>query len=143
MSTAAVDADAPPPYGSAPVAPAPSKRLGFVAMVLGLGVFAGSVLASVLMGFAAAPYAVTGPGGFGVSLRLDSGDPVEFTLAVLAFVHVLIGTALGLWALTQGIVAITSDRGRAYGVVALVAAFLAPGISLVVYTATAVAIAAG
>lgn len=139
MTTAAVDADAPLPYGSAPIAPAQSKKLGFVAMVLGLGVFVGSILASVLMGFAAAQFAVLGPNGFNVNLRLDSPNPVESTLAVLAFVHVFVGTALGLWAITQGIVAIATRRGRAFGVIAIVAAFLAPGISLVVYMGTALA----
>lgn len=139
MSAETVDTDAPLPYSIDPAGPVRSKRLGFVAMVLGLGVFVGSVLASVLMGIAAGPYAVTGSSGFNVYLRLDSGDPVESGLAVLAFVHVLVGTGLGLWAMTQGIVAIATDRGRAYGVVALVAAFLAPGISLVIYLATAVA----
>jgi hypothetical protein len=137
MSTTAVDADAAPPYGSAPVAPDPSKKLGLVAMVLGLGVFAGSILASVLMGFAAAQFAVLGPNGFNVYLRLDSPDPVESTLAVLAFVHMLLGTGLGLWAITQGIVAIATRRGRAFGVIAIIAALLAPGISLVVYMGTA------
>jgi hypothetical protein len=54
-------------------------------------------------------------------------------------VHVLLGTVLGVWALTQGIVAVATARGRAFGVVALVAAFLAPGVSLVVYLTTALA----
>ncbi|MFT4285589.1 MAG: hypothetical protein QM598_12215 [Protaetiibacter sp.] len=140
MSTQMVTDGEPAPYvvERAPQPPR-SKTLGRVAMLLGLGVFAGSLLAALLMGFAAAPYARSGPGGFGVNLRLDSGDPVEATLAVLAFVHVLLGTALGVWALTQGIVAIATARGRAFGVVAVVAAFLAPGLSLVVYMATAVA----
>jgi hypothetical protein len=119
--------------------PARSRRLGLAAMFLGLGVLAGSVLASVLMGFAAAPYAMSGPMGFSVNLQLDPNDSVESTLVVLAFAHVLLGTLLGVWALTQGIVAIVTRRGRGFGVVALVAATLAPGFSLVIYMATALA----
>jgi hypothetical protein len=109
-----------------------------VALIVGLGVFAGSVIASVLMGIAAAPYAMAGPTGFGVSLSLATGDPVESMLAVLAFLHILVGTALGLWAIIQGIVAITADRGRAFGITALVAAVLAPGVSLAIYLAIAI-----
>jgi hypothetical protein len=108
-------------------------------MFLGLGVLAGSVLASVLMGFAAASYAMSGPMGFSVNLQLDPNDSVESTLVVLAFAHVLLGTLLGVWALTQGIVAIVTRRGRGFGVVALVAATLAPGFSLAIYIATALA----
>lgn len=119
--------------------PARSRRLGLVAMFLGLGVLAGSVLASVLMGFAAAPYAMSGPMGFSVNLQLDPNDSVESTLVVLAFAHVLLGTLLGVWALTQGIVAIVTRRGRGFGVVALGVATLAPGVSLVIYIATALA----
>ncbi len=132
------EAGVPAPYATAPAAPSRTTALGRVAMIVGLGVLAGSLLASVLMGIAAAPYATAGPTGFGVSLSLASGDPVEFTLAVLAFVHILLGTALGLWALTQGIVAITADRGRAFGITALVAAVVAPGVSLVVYMVIAI-----
>jgi len=61
-------------------------------MFLGLGVFVGSVLASVLIGVAAAPYAIAGLSGFNVYLRLDSGDPIESTLAVLALVHTGVAT---------------------------------------------------
>jgi hypothetical protein len=139
MSTEIADEAAPPPYATGASAPAPSKRLGFVAMLLGLGVFVCCVVASILMGIAAGPYADTGPGRFGVTLNLVTDDPAESTLAVLAFVHILLGTGLGLWAITQGIVAITANRGRAFGVVAIVAAFLAPGVSLVVYLSTAFA----
>jgi len=140
MSAGIADANQPLPYATTPPeVVARSRTLGLVAMYLGLGVFAGSVVASILMGVAAGPYAIAGPTGFNVYLRLDSGDPVESTLAVLALVHVLLGTALGAWALTQGIVAIATRRGRAFGVVGLVAAFLAPGVSLAVYLVTAVA----
>jgi hypothetical protein len=134
----------PEPYAietaTAPsAAPPRSSGMGLVAMFLGLGVLVGSVLASVLMGFAASPYAISGPMGFSVNLQLDPNDSVESTLAVLALVHVALGTLFGVWALTQGIVAIVMARGRAFGVIALVAAVLAPGVSLVVYLATALA----
>jgi hypothetical protein len=119
--------------------PPRSRKLGLVAMGLGLGVFGGSILASILMGLAASPYAISGPMGFNVNLQFDPDDPIESTLVVLAFAHVTLGTLLGVWALTQGIAAIATGRGRAFGVVALVASVLAPVISLVVYIATAVA----
>lgn len=141
MSSSPAPGESLAPYvleGQAPVAPT-STTLGRVAMVLGLAVFAGSLLASFVMGLAAAPYAVSGSRGFSVNLEADSGDPAETTLAILAIAHVLVGTVLGVWAFTQGIVAVATGRGRAFGVVAIVAAFLAPGLSLGVYMVTALA----
>lgn len=136
-------AGGPAPYALEPVADPPrSRRLGWVAMIVGLGVFMLSVIAALLMGFAAAPYAIAGPNGFNVNLSINPDDPVETTLAVLAFSHVVLGTGLGVWAIVQGIVAIATRRGRAFGVVAVIAAFLAPGVSLVVYLVTALANAA-
>ena len=129
------------PYGEAPTAPARSPRLGFVAMLLGIGVFVLSVAASVAMGIAAAPYASRSGGYVGVNLSATSGDPVETLLALLAFAHVGIGTAIGVWALVQGIVAIATRRGRGFGVVAVIAAFLAPGLSLLTYVAIALSLA--
>jgi hypothetical protein len=145
MSMQTFAARDPEPYAIVPTTtqqsarPPRSRRLGQVAMLLGLAVFAGSILASLLMGFAAAPYAISGPTGFNVNLQFDPNDPVESMLVVLAFAHVLLGTLVGVWALTQGIVAVATARGRAFGVVAIVAAALAPGISLVIYLATALA----
>jgi hypothetical protein len=118
-----------------------SPKLGFVAMLLGIGVFVLSLVASGLMGVAAAPYAVSGPQGVSVMLNANSGDPVETTLTLLALLHVLLGTGIGVWALVQGVVAIATKRGRGFGIVAVIAAFLAPGLSLIVYFATALALA--
>ena len=145
MTTTDLPADAPlPAYSMAAEAPPqPSSRLGIVAMILGLGVFVLSLTSSLLMGVAAAPYAQSGPNGFSVNLMLDPSDPTETTLFLLAVTHMALGTAFGLWALVQGIVAIATRRGRAQGIVAVVAAFLAPGISAVVYAVVAISGATG
>ncbi len=110
-------------------------------MLIGIGVFVLSLLTSVAMGSAAAPYAVRGSSGFNVTLSAASGDPVESMLAMLAFVHIALGTAFGVWAIVQGIIAIATKRGRGFGIVAAVFAFLAPGLSLLIYFAVAISAA--
>jgi hypothetical protein len=127
-----------------PTASAPrSHRLGAVAAAVGIAVFLGSIVASVFMGIAAAPYAVVGPSGFNVYLRAGTGDPIQDQLTVLALLHVALGTALGIWAMVQGIVAIATKRGRGFGIVALIFAFLAPGLSLIAYLGVALAVYSG
>jgi hypothetical protein len=128
-------------YSEASPAPIRSPRLGFVALVLGVGVFVLSLAASVAMGVAAAPYAVRTGGYIGVYLNASSGDPHETLLALLAIAHIGIGTVIGVWAIVQGIIAIATRRGRGFGIVAVVAAFLAPGLSLVTYLGIALSLA--
>jgi hypothetical protein len=117
-----------------------SRRLGAVAAAVGITVFVVSIIAAVFMGIAAAPYAVVGPSGFNVNLRAGTGDPIQDQLTVLALLHVVLGTALGVWAMAQGIVAIATKRGRGFGIVALIFAFLAPGLSLIAYLGVALAV---
>lgn len=118
-----------------------SKRMGFNAMLLGVGVFVLSLLASVAMGVAAAPYAIVGPTGFNVYLSLTSSDPAETAVALLALLHVGLGTVVGICAMVFGIMAIATKRGRGFGIAAVIFAFLAPGLSLAIYLGTAIAVA--
>lgn len=74
---------------------------------------------------------------FGVYLRLDSADLGE--VAVCALAHVLIGRIFGTWALVQVIVAIATLRDTGFEIVAIVAAFLAPGLSSLLYMGIALA----
>jgi hypothetical protein len=46
-------------------------------------------------------------------------------------IQFLLGTGIGLWALVQGIVAAATERGRAYGVTAIVVAAAAPVFSVI------------
>lgn len=129
------------PYSSAPQVPPRSTRLGLVAMLIGIGVFVLSLLASVGMGIAAAPYAVNEGGNVSVMLSGNSGDPRETLLTFLALAHGGLGTLLGVWALVQGIIAIATRRGRTFGIVAVIVAFLAPGLSMITYFGIALSLA--
>lgn len=126
----------PPPYDPAalPEWKPRSKRLGQLALVGAIAVFVLSLIASVLIGAATAPLSDTSAGGFQFNLEASSPDPVERALAIASLLHVGLGTVLGIAAMVAGILAIATRRGRGYGVAALIVAFLAPGISLIVFT---------
>ncbi len=118
---------AQPAYGGPLAAPARGKGVGIVALIAGLIAFVG---ATVTVSIAA--YRI----GLGAGRDLVTGTPsADFDWSVLAPVRdwVLLaeisfwaGTALGLWALVQGIVAIATGRGRGAGAAGVVLAVLAP-----------------
>ncbi|MFE4470991.1 hypothetical protein ACFRFH_19445 [Leifsonia sp. NPDC056824] len=114
-------APAPPP--SAPKSP----KLGRVAMIMAICVISLSVLASVLQGL------------FGTTLRTYStGSSAGFNLHPdqgWFGIQMLLGSVFGIWALTQGIVAVAQNRGRRNGIVAIVLAGAAPIVSLIVWMA--------
>jgi len=60
-------------------------------------------------------------------------DPTILTSSGGAGIAILIGTVLGLWALVQGIIAIVTKRGRAFGVVAVILAVLGPVVLYIVF----------
>lgn len=110
-------------------APAPaSSALGIVALIL-------AILALIV------PSVIGGVAGFEVGKGigvidpeiLESPESVDLTIFSPVRGQVLwleisfwLGTALGLWALIQGIVAIARRRGRGAGIAAVVIAVLAP-----------------
>lgn len=122
------------PYN--PYAPAlqPKKpaALGKVAFFLGLAVFLVSLVVSALNAVGAAPYAITS-NGLSYNTNLGSNDPQEVAVSIAVMAHLLIGTLAGITALVLGIVAIATNRGRAFGVVGAILAFLAPGLSLLLF----------
>jgi hypothetical protein len=127
-----------------PQAPPPishrSHNLGAIAAIVGLVVF---VAAPVVMAFIGVGFAPT------FSELSKSGaalDPNSLTAAEMSqvsgwsygFLAVLLaGTVLGLWALVQGIVAISRNRGRGFGILAIVFAVLAPFASIIAFSAAA------
>jgi len=127
-------APAPEPYN--PLAPTLQQRasttLGKAAFFLGLGVFVVSLVVSAINGVAAAPFADT-RNGLSYYTDLASSDPREVAVSVATMAHLLIGTLTGIAALVLGIVAIATNRGRAFGVIGAILAFLAPGLSLVLF----------
>jgi hypothetical protein len=124
----------PAPYN--PLAPAlqPKKpaTLGKAAFFLGLAVFVVSLVVSALNGVGAAPFAITS-NGLSYNTNLGSNDPQEVAVSLAVLAHVLIGTLAGITALVLGIIAIATNRGRAFGVIGAILAFLAPGLSLVLF----------
>jgi hypothetical protein len=120
------------PYGAQPVGRR-SPRLGQVAAIVGIALFVVSIAVSVLMGIAAAPHVQTGPGGFNFNFSANDPDPAVRALAFGSFAHIALGGLFGTWAIVQGIAAIATNRGRGFGVLALILGILTPLISLGVY----------
>lgn len=128
----------PAPYGEqqwAQPAPRPprSKTVGRVAMIAAICVFVLSLIAATLIGLASGPYAVRNGSGFHLNTS-NSSDPAFLAANIAALFHFALGTLVGIWALVQGIVAAATNRGRSFGVVAIVLAAVAPVLSFVIYT---------
>jgi len=119
-------------YGATPT-PVRTPRLGLVAMIAAIAVFVVSLILAGTLGFAAGPYSTRNPGGFNFHFNVGDPNPTVNALAIGMLLHVFLGTGIGLWALIQGIVATASNRGRRFGIVAIVFAGLAPGLSLIVF----------
>ena len=102
-------------------------------MIAGLGVFALSIITSIIVGTIGGPY--TEHTSHGVQFAFYAGDPnaVKSALGLVIGLHILLGTGVGIWAIVQGIVAVATKRGRRFGVIAIVFAALAPGLSLVAF----------
>jgi hypothetical protein len=124
---------APSPYVAPPTAVAPRPGLGRTALIAAIALFVVSVTISVVTGIIAAPYAERGAGGFRFNFMVGDPNPVISALGLVAILHALVGTLVGLWVMIQGIVAIATNRGRASGIVALILGFVTPGISLALY----------
>ena len=116
--------------GAAYGAAAPAKRsgvLGMTALVLALVATVGASLVGAIASFNIGLGA-----GREISSRAFTGDfdwgvltPVR-DWVLLGEVSFWVGTALGVWALIQGIVAIVTSRGRGAGIAAVVIAALGP-----------------
>jgi hypothetical protein len=116
---------AAPAYGSPPARR--SSALGVVALVLAL---VATVGASILG--AIASYRIGLGAGREITARTFDTDfdwsiltPVR-DWVLLGEVSFWVGTALGVWALVQGIVAIVTARGRGAGIAAVIVAALGP-----------------
>lgn len=122
------------PYSAAPVPGyAPPARaalprvLGAVSFVLSL---LGTVVIPIIAGVAAWRIGTT-LGNDGIQTFFD--DPTRFDVLIpvrgdvlMAEIAFWCGTVLGLWAIAQGIVAVVTRRGRAFGVAAIVIAAIGP-----------------
>lgn len=110
------------------------RALGVVAMIAGIAVFVLSPIASVFIGIAAGPVATATENSFSFSADTASPNPAIAILGVSVLLHIGLGSVIGVWSIVQGIIAVATKRGRAYGVVAIVLAAVAPILSFIVYT---------
>ena len=143
------------PYAAAAAAPAsagaPSwqgyeepkrkkKTVGAIAFVVGLLALVAGVVAGVLIGAAFGDSAALREAANGGSTTPSDSAVQELMTspgAVTASLLFYLGTALGLWAIVQGIIAAVTKRGRAWGVwgivlavVGVIAFFIAAGASV-------------
>ena len=127
--------EATPPHQDIWGAPPPARtnRLGLIAMIAAITVFVVSIALAIILGSAAGPYSNRTSGGFNFHFNVGDPNPTINALAIAMLLHVFLGTGIGLWALIQGIVATATKRGRRFGIVAIVFAGLAPGLSIVAF----------
>jgi hypothetical protein len=109
--------------------------LGLFALVLAVLVISGTVIVSIVLGITGGQYATNLlPDGYTYDLGGDSSG-IQALAAETAWQYV-IGTALGVWAIVQGIVAIAKNRGRLFGVLAILVAVPGPVVTLLVTVIT-------
>ncbi len=128
----------PPQYDGAPATRRRPRTFGVVSMAIALAVFVLSVAASVIVGVNAGPLATRSSTSFSFNTSdLTPDQAAAFApVALLIGAQMLLGTILGITALVLGIIAVSTKRGRAFGVVGIVVAAVAPIASLAVYTGT-------
>jgi hypothetical protein len=98
-------------------------------MVMAISVIVLSVAASVLIG-------LLGTTIYHYDNITSAGGQVGFNARpnmVAAGAQMLLGSGFGIWALVQGIVAATSNRGRKFGVIAIIVSAAAPILSVIVW----------
>jgi hypothetical protein len=129
------DAPAAQPYALGVPAPHDpgSPRLGRVALIMAACVIGLSLAASLLIGlfdtniYQYHDVITTGSqvsGGFGFKAQPNEG---------LFGIQAALGSIFGIWALVQGIVATAQNRGRRFGVIAIVLAGAAPLLSTILW----------
>jgi hypothetical protein len=120
-----------------------SSRLGLVAMVISIVVLVLSPIASAILGNALSPFAIFDSNGQPDYSAMDAAQssPAMTAIALGATAHFLLGTALGVFALIAGFIAVRRNRGRSFGIVAVVFALLAPIVSYMVFATNLLATA--
>jgi len=131
---------APGYFAAPPDAPRP-RTLGAVSMGLALAVFVLSMVASAYVGASAGPLSHRTATSFAFdSSNVSSAHSATIaSIGILTVAQLVFGTVLGIVALVLGIVAAATKRGRAFGVVGIVVAALAPVLSFGLYIGALVA----
>jgi hypothetical protein len=125
---------APPPQGYGPYIPSPAPAPGAGRSGLGIVAFALALLAALGASIVGSIAGFNIGLGTGREVSLQPMD-IDFDWSILTPVRewVLLGelsfwagTILGIWAIVQGIVAIVRNRGRGWGIAAIVVAAIGP-----------------
>lgn len=121
------------------------KTVGVVAFVVALLALALAVVAGIVFGTAFGGSSAIRDSILNGTAATESGqrdlqeqvmnDPTILTSSAGGGIAAIIGTVLGLWAIVQGVIAIIAKRGRAFGVIALIVAVIAPIALYIVFAA--------
>ena len=125
---------APPPQGYGPFAPPPQpprptggSGVGVVAFALAVTAALGAMILGAVAGYriglGTGRGIVLNPAGVGFDWSILTPVRESVLLGEIAF---WAGTMLGIWALVQGTVAIIRNRGRGWGIAAVVIAVIGP-----------------
>jgi hypothetical protein len=135
------DASPPAAYGApAPAArPKGSSRLGVIAFLAALlGIIIGSILATIggMQTGSLTQYAdySTGTGTLDYDSVPQSVQQMGIAAGLLTVAAFLVWGAFALWGFIQGIVAAVKNRGRGWGIAAIVLAVIGGGIVLIFLT---------
>jgi hypothetical protein len=124
---------APPAWAAVPPPEPRSPRLGRSALVLAIGVFVFSAVASILIG-------CFGSTVFEHHTATSAGFNAQPNL-LASLVQIVLGTLVGVTALVLGVIAVVQKRGRGLGIAAIIVAAIAPLASLLLWMALALAVA--
>lgn len=110
------------------------KTVGVVAFILALVALVLAVVSAVLIGDAIGGNTALRDAALGGNASVDqqqlqrelTDDPALLSAFTGGGFALLIGSVLGLWAIVQGIIAAVAGRGRAFGILAIVIAVIAP-----------------
>ena len=117
----------------------PSNRLGLIAFVVALAaIVIGSILAFIggMQSGALVQYASTGANGtteIDASALPEAAQQAAAVAGLLAVAGFLVFGALGLWGFIQGIIAAIKNRGRGFGIAAIVLAVLGGIVVAVIF----------
>ncbi|KZE41205.1 hypothetical protein [Microbacterium sp. T32] len=129
----------PAAYGAPAARPKGSSRLGLIAFVAALvGIIIGSILATIggMQTGGLTQYAdySTGTGTLDYDSVPPSVQQMGIAAGLLTIAAFLVWGAFALWGFIQGIVATVKNRGRGWGIAAIVLAVIGGGIVLIFLT---------
>lgn len=117
--------------------PKGTNTLGLIAFVAGIFVLVVSPIVSGIIGGSLGGYVTPGETfsqGFAQGSSDASANPAIALGGLAMVIQVILGTLIGVWAIVQGIIAIRLNRGRVFGILAIVFGAVAPVLSFIVFS---------